>query len=277
MKKIETDELKKIQLDILCFVDDFCRKNKINYWIDCGTLLGAVRHGGYIPWDDDIDIGMLREDYDKFNSTFNNYNVHSKYQFVSIENNKEFYLAYGKVVDNNTVLIEEGHKIGVNIDVFVYDNVPEDFVKQKKMFDKRDSLMRRYGYSQDSVGTYKENSLKHLLRICRKIFYVVIQTLIPGGFVGLLVKNCKKYANIETTVVGNFSAFARMVCKKDVFNSFIELEFEGKMFKAPVGYDDWLKAFYGNYMELPPIEKRVSHHEFEAYYLEKSNCMKGKI
>lgn len=269
MKKIEVDELKKIQLDILCFVDDFCRRNKIDYWIDCGTLLGAVRHGGYIPWDDDIDIGMLREDYDKFNNIFNDCNVQSRYQFVSIENNKQFYLAYGKVVDNNTVLIEEGHKIGVNIDIFVYDNVPEDFVKQKRMFDKRDFLMRCYGYSQDRICTYKENNLKHLLRICRKIFFCGLQTLIPGGFIGLLVRNCKKYANIETTTVGNLSAFARMVCKKDVFNSFVELEFEGKMFKAPVGYGDWLKAFYGNYMELPPIEKRISHHDFEAYYLRK--------
>ena len=66
MKEIDLKELRKIQIEILDDINTFCKKNKINYWIDCGTLLGAVRHSGYIPWDDDIDIGMLREDYDKF-------------------------------------------------------------------------------------------------------------------------------------------------------------------------------------------------------------------
>ena len=74
MRKVELEELRKIQISILDVVADFCEKHKINYWIDSGTLLGAIRHKGYIPWDDDIDIGMLREDYDKFKKLFNQYN-----------------------------------------------------------------------------------------------------------------------------------------------------------------------------------------------------------
>ena len=74
MKQITLEELKRIQLSILDRVAEFCEKNAINYWLDCGTLLGAVRHKGYIPWDDDIDIGMLRPDYDRFLKTFNEKN-----------------------------------------------------------------------------------------------------------------------------------------------------------------------------------------------------------
>ena len=114
MNEIKLDELKKIQLDILVFIDDFCEKNNINYWIDCGTLLGAVRHKGYIPWDDDIDIGMLREDYDKFMKIFNNCCNNSKYKFISYETDKNWPFPFGKVLDITTVLYEPDKKYGRN-------------------------------------------------------------------------------------------------------------------------------------------------------------------
>ena len=85
MHSIEKEELKMLQINILCEVDDFCRKNGINYWLDCGTLLGAIRHNGYIPWDDDIDIGMLRSDYEKFLRTYPY--KENRYIFLSAENN----------------------------------------------------------------------------------------------------------------------------------------------------------------------------------------------
>ena len=91
MKKIDIDDLKKIQLEILNYIDDFCKKNDINYWLDSGTLLGAVRHKGYIPCDDDIDIGMLREDYEKFIAIFNKNNK-SNYKLHCYENDKNWYL-----------------------------------------------------------------------------------------------------------------------------------------------------------------------------------------
>lgn len=126
MKQMTIDEVKKVQLQILSHVAKFCDENGICYWIDSGTLLGAIRHKGYIPWDDDIDIGMLREDYDRFSEIFNKAN--STYHFLCIENTPDFYLPHGKVCDSETILYEpdeNGYKSAVNIDIFVYDNAPE--------------------------------------------------------------------------------------------------------------------------------------------------------
>lgn len=114
LEEIKIEELKRIQLEILDNVANFCEKNKINYWLDCGTLLGAIRHKGYIPWDDDIDIGMLREDYERFMKLYNKEN--EQYKFYCIENNKKFDYPHGKVIDTNTILYEldmkHGKKIG---------------------------------------------------------------------------------------------------------------------------------------------------------------------
>ena len=102
--KLQIEEVKQIQLGILDVVADFCDQNQIQYWIDSGTLLGAIRHKGYIPWDDDIDVGMLREDYDRFTKLFNEKN--DRFQFCCIENSPEFFVPHGKVTDTSTVLYE---------------------------------------------------------------------------------------------------------------------------------------------------------------------------
>ena len=123
--------------------EDFCRENNINYWLDSGTLLGAIRHGGYIPWDDDIDIGMLRPDYDRFLAMFNKFN--KQYQVFSVENDINFPYPFGKVLDTHTVLYEpneQGVKLSINIDIFVYDNAPEDDKLVEQMYRKRDFIIK---------------------------------------------------------------------------------------------------------------------------------------
>ncbi len=262
MRRIELEELKQIQMQILDEVAAFCEKENIRYWLDSGTLIGAVRHKGYIPWDDDIDLGMLRPDFDRFMATFNREN--SPYQFRSYESDKTFPYPYGKVLDMRTVLYEpdkNGEKLSVNIDIFVFDNAPDDEKILKKMYDKRDKCRARNAVQ----------ALRHKPRgsALRRIFIYLckgVLKLFPRNhFIGKMVKNSKKYADVSTARVGNFTGFIRTSCDRRVFDDFVKLEFEGKKYNAPAGYDEWLRAFYGDYMQLPPEEKRVSHHQFEAY------------
>lgn len=254
--------MRKIQIEILDEVDNFCRNHAINYWIDCGTLLGAVRHKGYIPWDDDIDVGMLRDDYNRFAKEFNQKG--KRYRFLCPEKDRDYCYAQGKVIDTNTVLYEPdetGRKLAVNIDIFVYDNAPNDEIKTKKMFDKRDFYRRlNVAHSQrcDIIGGKKRNLVFGILRIITMPF--------SHNFFALkMVENSQKYAAVDLDKIGDFTSYSRAVCEKAAFDSFLEMEFEHKNYKVPSGYDEWLRALYGNYMELPPIEKRVSTHKFKAY------------
>lgn len=266
MKRLNVEEVKKYQVGILDVVSDFCEKHQIQYWLDTGTLLGAIRHKGYIPWDDDIDIGMLREDYDRFMNLFNQSNT--RYQFLCYENNHDFYVPFGKVLDTKTVLYEpdkNGSKSAVNIDVFVYDNAPDDDKLVDKMYNRRDKLSYMALFSRGNQILPKDNFVKKLEK-------TALHTLLLGvsseKCIKKLIENSKKYSSDETKRVGNFTSASRIAVDKKVFRSFVDVEFEGKYYKAPVGYDEWLTDFYGDYMQLPPVEKRVTHHQYEAYLLD---------
>lgn len=260
MKKINTEELKKIQLEILKYVAKFCDENNINYFLDSGTLIGAVRHKGYIPWDDDIDIGMLRSDYDKFMSMFNASN--NQYEAWSVENHENYIYPICKVMDKTTVLYELGQTICVNIDIFVYDNAPDNDKVLTKMYDKRDRLrfwhvQRNYDYAHSGGGVRK--SMITFVKLLLKFFP-------KNYFAKKIIKNSQKYSSQSTQWVGNFFAKARIKINKDIFERYDLMEFEGDLYKVPSGYDTWLKAFYGDYMKLPPIEMRVPFHSVEAYF-----------
>lgn len=262
MEIVDLENLKEIQINILKCVAEFCEKNNIKYWLDSGTLLGAVRHKGYIPWDDDIDIGMLRSDYDKFLKLFNESN--NKYKAYSIENNKDFLYPFCKVLDTDTILYEpdeKGLKLNINIDVFVYDNAPKDLSKLNKMYKKRDIYRGLNNIRTRQFTGYT----KGIKRIIKWVMYPIVSLFPREYFVNKMINVAKTYINLHTGYVGNFTATEKIHCPDTWLNQSTYLEFEGCMFKAPLHYDEWLKAFYGNYMTLPPIEERVSHHYFKAY------------
>ena len=134
-KNISVEELKMLQLKILDSIDDFCKKNEIQYFLFSGTLIGAVRHKGYIPWDDDVDICMKRKDYDRFFAEFNQQRQDTL-KAISTETEKDYYLASGKVIDTATVIEEENNYamlIGVYVDVFPMDYLPADDKKLKQL------------------------------------------------------------------------------------------------------------------------------------------------
>lgn len=268
MKEITSSELKKLELDILIHVASFCEKQGIQYWIDYGTLLGAVRHHGFIPWDDDIDIAMRRDQYEQFASTFSDPN--GRYVFKRFEDDPNYHYAFGKVLDTNTVLYEpnkkKGLKIAVYIDVFPYDNAPEDDGEFAKLIARRNQNihLRRLQISE------KHNGGK--IRSCLvDIFGKILKIILPASIlVRKQIELENKYRNVRTKYVCDLGGEGKTRLEKDWLHEFEDIEFEGRFFKAPKEYDKVLTAKYGDYMTLPPVDKRVPIHSFEAYYLDET-------
>lgn len=268
MKQIEREELKKLQVKILDCFDAFCKKNNYKYWLDYGTLLGAIRHKGFIPWDDDVDIAMLREDYERAAKTFNS-QTDGRYVFQTPSNDKETCYPFGKLIDTSSVLYEYGEtgiETGVYIDVFVYDNSPNNEKIVKRIFWKRDFLGR---IRRLQLPMRKE--ISGMKRFAYKIGSFVLNPMSRGIINRALDRNARQCEKLETK---NVSAFTDpydptyFCVEKSIFQDLIEVEFEGKMYPAPRQYSYWLGVLYGDYMKLPPIDRRVHQHSFEAFYKE---------
>ena len=268
-KQLSLEELRQYQIGILDAVASFCDQNGIHYFLSGGTLLGAVRHRGYIPWDDDIDICMMREDYERFIRVFNDSN--DRYKVYSIENNPKFMREYGKVLDTRTILYEpdeNGKKLCVNIDLFVNDPAPSDDKLVNEMYDRRDRL--RHQKILREQAKYQKVTGFHSLW-----YYIcgVFRRMIPERYyVTQLVKNATRCIDSQSVFIGDFCGYyhgqPRVKVRRELFDESTLLVFEGKEYRAPAGYDAWLSALYGDYMTLPPEEQRVSHHSFVAYSLE---------
>ena len=266
------NELQQKLLNMLSWFHDFCEKNNLKYYILYGTLLGAIRHKGFIPWDDDIDVGMPRDDYEKFlkitfNRTFQNYLVESYHN-----KNKDFYYTFAKIYDTNTTLIEYAKKNitrGVYIDVFPLDGLSSE-LKTAKRHLKRLVLRKNFFYTR-VTGLNKK-------RAFYKNAAIVISNIIPNRcFNNLkLIKKIdlmsQRYQFETSSFVGSLHSGEGMkeILPKDYFGIAKEYSFEGLKVFGPEKYDEYLKHFYNNYMQLPPKEKRVSNHEYVFCDLNKS-------
>lgn len=260
-KKVELslDECKKISLGILVDVAKFCDDHNITYFLACGTLLGAVRHKGYIPWDDDVDIMLPRPDY---NRLLNEYKS-DKYSLSKPEEGR-FY--YAKVYDNKTIKYEDNidykkfKPIGVDIDVFPLDGAINDEEVINKLYRKTCFLEMLLRLANQPIF-YRKNPLKCINRLIPRIIG-------SKNLVKMIEKNAQAYkyetsdyvVRMRRSTRGFTGIIPKSIYEKDY------LEFEGHKFCIPKGYDKWLSNFYGNnYMELPPEDKRKTVHDCKCY------------
>lgn len=268
MKKITDKELLQLQLDILRDVDSFCRKNGIEYFLVGGTGIGAVRHGGYIPWDDDIDIGMTRPNYNRFLEMFNGTFSHLKVYAPEI--NLNYYAPYANVCDTRTLLDEgaNGHRkdsIGVKIDVFPYDPVPSDISHFEKLRSKSLKLMKYTFYKRRLIF----NSEIGFIGAIKTIIWKLI--LLPVNYTTLQKRALKltsvlSYNEAEYLEKIVFPYDHNKPCKKEVFELYIDMPFENIVVRNLKEYDMYLKSVFGNYLQLPPKEQQIPHHGFTAYW-----------
>ena len=262
MNKLSIEEIKSIQTNILLDVHNFCIKNNIKYSLACGTLIGAVRHKGFIPWDDDIDVMMLREDYDRFVEIYTS----SDCKVFSHRICDEYAYPFAKVSDENTILIENTNMkqvLGVNIDIFPIDNIPGDICERSKHFNKIKMLRNILLMKQIKLSATR-SVLKNISIVIMKFLLILLPQMCIVRYIDTLAR---KYMNEQTAYVADIveGYGLKEVQRKELFDNFIDLDFEGFKFKSVCDFSIYLTCLYGDFMELPPLDKQVTHHSFIAY------------
>ena len=261
LSKIELRQLQKTELEILIELDRICRKYNIQYSLDGGTLLGAIRHKGFIPWDDDIDVIMLRKEYVKFWSACRKELDQERFFFQDYRTDPYYRWGYAKIRRKGTEFVRKGQEnlkqhTGIFIDLFVVDNVPDGYVS-RRMHHVLCYLIRKILYSE--VGKVNTNNM-----VVREIYQILSK--IPRNQV-FHVRNClaARTNKTRTELISHYTLEYPKQCRyglpRKCFDEMVELEFEGRKFFGFKDYHRYLSMYYGDYMTLPPIEKRVPHLE----------------
>ena len=265
MEILSLPELKKIEFDLLKYFDAFCQKHNIKYFLSNGTLLGAVKYKGFIPWDDDIDVFVPREDYDRLISLFED---DSKFQLVSFERVPSYLFPFAKLCDRTTlkeeVGFDNGVELGVNMDIFPLDMWENDINAAKKEAKR----IQRNIFYLTMAKLKKADSKNALKRIIKRLIMFYSKFIGGKHFVKSIDKASRKIKTEKSNYVG-CKAWCiygdREIVPTHVFDSVVDVEFEGGVFPAPIGYDFYLKSLYGDYKKDPPLEKQKTHHGYTAY------------
>ncbi|SHF17175.1 LicD family protein [Alkalibacter saccharofermentans] len=261
MKKLDIDRLHQILLEALKEVHRICLKYDIKYYMVGGSLIGAVRHKGFVPWDADIDLAMMRSDYDKFLSVCE-YELSGKYFLQNYHTDVDFSPPISRLCVQGTYVCEHFFRHlkfnkGAYLDVFSLDNIPNELVlrdKQKKRLEMIDKLMI---YKLCIV--YDKGILNSKL-IAKKIIQLFMIPLSLSFFQRNREKEMTKYNIDEETEYVCQTAikygYDRGTHLRSTFGDPVLMEFEGEKYYVPHDWDSYLKTTYGDYMKLPPIEER---------------------
>jgi len=271
VRTVSEDEQKVIMLDILSEIDRFCTENNLRYSLAYGTLLGAIRHKGFIPWDDDIDIVMDRENYERFCSLFNN-KRNDSYKLVSTDNTPGYYLLSAKVCDTRTVLVEAVKnpiELGVYVDIFVNDYLSSDYKKAKQIVNKINRIFRIIRIT--SIPDRKGRAwYKRLLLRFAHLFSIFINRNELLERVQRIAKSCE--ADKDSEYCGSVTSLyygEREIMKSEWWEGKMNrVQFEDRFCYVPQAYDSILSQLYGDYMTPPPKEKQITHHKRDVFWRE---------
>ena len=258
-------EIQQMELGIMEYIHEVCQKIGVKYFLAYGSLIGAVRHKGFIPWDDDMDICMLREDYEKLQD-YLIANPDERYEVMSYKNNLNYVYPFMKVQDNQTYLLEEDVRIDSNMGIYV-DIFPVDGYEDDSVF--KDKMTRLIKKRQLSCYTFKgitntKSLLNSLIRyISVIIFYFTNTNKYIRGIDDLA--QSRKVDDYELVDYLIYKDMNKPVWKREWLKQTITGVFEGKEFMIPKNYHEILTSDYGDYTQLPPVELRFSHHDFQLW------------
>lgn len=260
--KLTENDLKKLHKDLLVLLVEFdriCSLNNINYYMTYGTLIGAVRHKGFIPWDDDLDVYMLRNDYDKFCDICKS-DLSDDFLLQTQDTDKHYNWSYGKLRLKNTDFIRSGQehikqKTGIFMDIIPLDNITDNKLTQNTI-GYICKVLRKILWSK--VGMVSE------INISKKIFYRLLSMIPRRLVINIFNFFTKRFNGIYTNyLISNHFSYSNnrnmLILNKEWFSDCIKLDFEGHKFSAPVGYDYILKSVYGDYMKIPPKKDQVGN------------------
>jgi lipopolysaccharide cholinephosphotransferase len=273
MREIGINEIKKYSFEVLCRVRDLCEANGIRYSLTGGTLIGAVRHQGFIPWDDDIDIMMPRPDYDRFVELVKAED--RGFDLLCFElRGSDYRYSHAKACHRGTRLVENGMQeddlpLGVFVDIFPIDGAGNNKAGTKlrgMTFTFVHGLKIARGWKKYRRSKLRGWYYEPFRFVCYLISHLFTRRFIDRRMQAFLRR--KKYEKCAYVgrLVGDYGS--REIMPREDFDGYIDVTFEGETFKAISGYDAFLTRLYGGYMTLPPEEKRVTHHEFTAYALD---------
>ncbi len=269
MEKLTLKEIQALELGVLRQVDELCRREKLRYCLCGGTLLGALRHGGFIPWDDDIDIAMPRPDYERFVALCQREGL--PFRLCCHETEPDYGYLFAKVWDPATRVVDvvgsrTAVDIGVGIDIFPMDGLGNSRAEALKNF-RKTSFLRELLVAANWKGYSRSKTRAWYYEPIRLTFFLLSRLVKPSALVERLQKTlrgiCFDEADYVAIVMGVYRE--RDIIEKRLLEE-AEMEFEGERFVVPAGYATWLGQIYGDYMTPPPPEKQVTHHSFDAYY-----------
>lgn len=267
MEELNIKEIQAESLKILLFIDKLCDKLGLNYCIMYGTLIGAIRHNGFIPWDDDVDIAMNRKDYLKLQEYFVQHKEElSPFEFFSKDTREQYPYMIARVCNTNFIQkseIEGDFGMGTFIDIYPFDGAGNG----KAIYPFIKSQFYSSIYYMKSRTCFIPSEKKHLNLIKRIMF--AFAHLYSYKFLRSKLEPLANLYDYETSKyvaqMDRFSAGkANMYLKSDLENTCYH-DFEGYKVKIPQNYDVMLRQLYGDYMQLPPEEKRIGHHFYKIY------------
>lgn len=261
-RKIDFDEARELELNLLVKFADFCERENFRYYLAYGTLIGAIRHKGFIPWDNDVDVVMPRTDYTRFMKKVQESPIDNYIEVLDYHKMRTF--PFAKVIDNRTKLKEHflvtEENLGIYIDVFPLDGFPDSKKEQYRLFKKAAFYYKLYAFANYRFNT-GANRWKKLIK---NLLYPFSRVVSSRWVCRKLNNLCKEYGYDHSNMVGDivWGFDEREIVSRDCFCTAYG-EFEGHQFHIPAGFDCYLTQCYGEYMKLPPEEERLPHH-FEA-------------